>query len=229
MTDATHGGSTAESPADEATPLVLAICHEAGNLVGAIRLNAHLLDDGFSPLELATASVDIDDLSARIGSLLALVRPLIAPKVAQGDGSLPANVIAGVSGEVEAEGGRSVALAVEPCEALPAVAGEPETLHQLVVLFVHYAIDHGRVEESGVPGAEVRVRAELTTGGNEVCFAIEDTGPADPELDGWRAHPLRGRVLACAVADRVLQRLGGTLTVTRTASITRLALAVPTL
>ncbi len=33
--------------------LVFALCHEVGNLVGAIRLNAHLIDGDASAVELA--------------------------------------------------------------------------------------------------------------------------------------------------------------------------------
>ena len=74
---------------DEVSRLVLSICHEAGNLVGAIRLNAHFVDDRLSALELAAASVEIDDLSARISSLLALVRPLVATEVPKLPGLCP--------------------------------------------------------------------------------------------------------------------------------------------
>ena len=62
----------------EPADLVFAICHEVGNLVGVIRLNADLIDAKASERELATLSVEIDDSSARIRSLLALVRPLLS-------------------------------------------------------------------------------------------------------------------------------------------------------
>ena len=207
---------------DEVTRLVLSICHEIGNWVGAIRMNAHLLDHELSPVELAKAALDIDDLSARVGALLALVRPLIAAEAAV-TGTLPENVMLGVRDVLDARGGRGVSLSVACGDELPEIAGQPETLHQLIVSLAHYALDVAR------PRDVVVVRTEPGPAGETVAFVIEDSGPEDRELRSWRAAPLRGRSLACALAGCILGRLGGKLDVVRAGDRTRVVLTLPTL
>ena len=64
-------------PATDSAALVFAMCHEISNLVAAMRLQAHLLDEELDARGLAVASLEIDDLSARTASLLALVRPVL--------------------------------------------------------------------------------------------------------------------------------------------------------
>ncbi len=209
--------STAESAA-----LVLAICHEVGNLVGVIRLSAHMLDDQISPVALAAASCDIDDLSARIGALLGLVRPVVADDVPD-EGALPRAVLAGLRSELDAYGGRGVDLVIDECADLPEVCGSPEMLHHLLTTLVYYAVEAAR------PRGRVRVRVERAgaTEGKTVVFGIEDDGPEDEELRAWQTQPIRGRTLGCVLSSRALERVGGSLQVTRSNGRTTTKLTLP--
>ena len=202
VTQSTTAAAGGEFAGDEVTRMVLSICHATGSWVSAIRMNAQLLDHELSPVELAKAALDVEDLSARVGALLGLVRPLIAEEAAA-TGTFPANVMLGVREALDAHGGRGVTLSVVCDEGLPEIAGQPETLHQLIFSLVHYALDGAR------PGNSVVVRTESGPAGESVAFVIEDTGPEDRELQSWRSAPLRGRTLACALGSCILGRLGG--------------------
>jgi signal transduction histidine kinase len=208
---------------EETTELVLSICHEAANWTGAIRLSAHLIDHEQTPVELASGALDVADLSARIGSLLALVRPLLSGEIARETGVFPAAVLAGLADVLDDHGGRGVHLVVEPCSDLPEVAGNPETLHQLIVTMAYYAI----VQAS--PDGSVEVRAEYSAPESRVTFIVEDSGVEEPDLPNWQTGTLRGRVLACRVACKVLSGLGGSIEVGRAGERTQIALTVPTL
>jgi len=208
---------------DEVTRLVLSICHESSNWVGAIRLSAHLIDHERTPVELASSALDVSDLSARVGSLLALVRPLLLGETARETGVFPAAVLAGLADVLDAHGGRGVHIAVEPCPDLAEVVGNPETIHQLIVTMAYYAI----VQAS--PDGSVFVRARHDPDSGTVEFHVEDDGAEEPELAKWRDAILRGRVLACNVARRILTGLGGEIDVLRQEDRTRIVMTVPTL
>jgi len=205
---------------DRVAQLVLAICHETGNWVSAIRMNAHLLDHEQAPIELTRAALEIDDLSARIGAILALVRPLIAEELPEGR-TLPANVMLGVRESVGTRRPRGGGLSVACDDELPLVACQPEMLHELIVTLTHYAL------EAAGPQGSVAVRARSDPDDGTLVVAIEDNGPEEPGLADWRGAPLRGRVLACALASGLLGRCGGRVDVARVGSRTRVALVVP--
>ena len=207
----------------ETTRLVLSICHEAANWTGAIRLSAHLIDHEQTPVELASSALDVGDLSARIGSLLALVRPLLSGESAVATGVFPEAVIAGLEAVLEDHGGRGVHLEVVPCADLPEVAGSPQTVHQLIVTLAYYAI------VQAAPDGTVVVRAEHRASEGTIAFTVEDSGAEEPELLRVRNSILRGRELACAVARRILSGLGGALEVARRDGRTQIAVIVPTL
>ncbi len=126
---------------DRADDLVCALCHEIGNLVAAIRLNADLVDAEASPVELAAASVEIDDSSARIRSWLALVRPLLGRENGEEPGVSPAVLLAGIGEALEEHGGRGVEVGVEAEEGLSRVRGRPETLHHLIATLAYHAVE----------------------------------------------------------------------------------------
>jgi len=220
-TDATGNSESVRD--DEGTRLVLSICHEAANWVGAIRLSAHLIDHEQSPVELASSALDVSDLSARVGSLLALVRPLLTREAARETGVFPRAVLAGLADVLEAHGGRGVHVSVEPCADHPEVVGNPETVHQLIVTMAYYAMAHA------APDGTVRIRAVYDAAARAVAFEIEDDGGVEPELENWGAAILRGRVLACAVASRILTGLGGRVEVRREDDCTRIVMSVPVL
>jgi nitrogen-specific signal transduction histidine kinase len=200
-----------------AEEIVLALCHEVGNLVGAIRLNADAIDAEASAVELAEVSVEIDDASARIRSLLALVRPLLAP----GDrpGAPARAIVAGVREALEEYGGRRVRIEVRADSDLPAVPGPPETLHHLLLSFVCYAVEGAR------PSGRVLLSARRD--GARVSFSIEDDGREDPGLGEPGGAPPTGRALLCAIAHRILARSGGEVRALRDGGTTRIELRLP--
>jgi len=92
-------------------------------------------------------------------------------------------------------------------------------LQALVTSFVHLAVEHVR------PSGRVRVGVVHEDGGG--ALVIEDDGPADPSLVAWRDEPMRGRTLLCAVADRVVESVGGEIGVESTASGSRVSIWLP--
>jgi two-component system sensor histidine kinase HydH len=206
---------------DEATRLALALCHEIGNLVGAVRLQAHLLDSEHSPKELAVASVEVEDLCARSSALLSLMRPLVS-RVSRRtyEGVVPAAILNALQFILEDCGGRGVVVSVECREGLPGVAVDPDTMQQMLLTLAFGAMEAAR------PKGRVGIRALPGKGPDEVCFAVEDDGP-DDELGDWSQQMLRGRPLVCAVASRMVTWWGGRLEVGRSDGVTRVALIVP--
>jgi signal transduction histidine kinase len=203
--------------------LVFAICHEVGNLVGAIRLNAHLIDDQASPVELAQASVEIDDSSARIRSLLALIRPLLtadAAGPARSATSRPESVVRGVGEALEEIGARGVEVQVTGGLGLAEVCAQHEILHHLLLTLAFHAIEEARPHGHVVLGA---------TGGANGCveFFIVDDGREDPELGEPSESPATGRGLAFAVARVLLDRIGGGVEATRSGERTHVVLQLP--
>lgn len=68
-----------ESELEASRSPVFAIIHELGNLMAGVRLQAYLLTDDPKPRALATASLELEDLSVKACALLSLVRPLLSP------------------------------------------------------------------------------------------------------------------------------------------------------
>jgi signal transduction histidine kinase len=206
-------------PEEEAQRLVFAMCHEISNLVAAVRLHAHLIDDDLDPRGLALASIEIDDSSARSGALLALVRAVLGRPHEDGTHAQAAAIVLGLQYAIDEHGGRGVAITVQAAGGLPKVQADPQVMHYLLLTHLYGAID------SAPTGSEVRVVVE--PGNGEVRFVIEDTGSADEEHLGWKKAALRGRVLSCAIADFVLKKIGGRLEVERAEKGTRTSLCVP--
>jgi signal transduction histidine kinase len=206
------GGGVSE----EATRLIFAVCHEIGNMVAAVRLQAHLLDDDLVPKQLAKTSVEIDDLSARMSAMLALVRPLMSQPRSEPTGVQPLTIFAAVQQALDDYGGRGMTLDVI-CESdLPGIVTDPDVMHHLLLTLVF-----GAVETAQHKGT-VTVKASLSNGG--VVFAVEDDAEEDTQLMDWREHMLRGRPLTCAVADFILRKHNGSLAVCREDGVTRVSL-----
>ncbi len=204
----------------DGTELVFALCHELGNLIGAIRLHAHLLDEEMGPKALAVTSVELDDLSARASALLGHVRPLLSSGPRDIDKVAPAAVVANVRQLLEEHGGRGVALSSETEPDIPAIEVDQEVLHQLLVSLLFAALEAASREGS------VWLRAESRADG--VAFTLEDDGEVDEDPAGWREQMMRGRPLLCAVASNILAKRRGHLEVTRRDGRTRVALVLPT-
>jgi signal transduction histidine kinase len=204
--------------ADAARRLVFAMCHEISNLIGAVRLRAHLLNEDQGPRELGVASLEIDDLSARSSALLALFRPILSPPD-EAEEIAAETVVLGIERELEEHGGRGVELTVEAGHDLPALRANPEIYHYLLVSQLLGAID------AAGAGGSVRLVVEAREG--EVVFAVEDSGEADDQMLEWWKSSLRGRVLGCALADHILSRRGGRFAVLREKESTRAEICAP--
>ena len=196
-----------------------AIAHEVGNLLSAVRLQTHLLDEDLGPRELAVASVEIDALCARTGTWLAHVRPLLQEVATAVDVS-PAVLLSSLQRTLEEQGGRGATLSVKAPAELPAVRVDPAVMHSLLLTLVYGAADAAR------PRGNVRVSAVAER--ECVVFRVEDDSSADEALENWEKAACRGRPLACAVADHIARKLGGWLAVARENGCTRVALGLPT-
>jgi signal transduction histidine kinase len=201
---------------ETATRLVYAVCHEIGNLVAAVRLQAHLLDEEMAPKELAVTSVEIDDLAARTSAMLALIRPLLSASPAEGAAVSPAQISAGISQALEDHGGRGMVLEVECDPDLPMIVTDPEVMHHLILTLVFGAVEAG--EHKG------QVTVRTTRSGDDVMFCIEDDADEAEQLLDWKDHMLRGRPLSCAIADFILRSRSGRLEVRREDGLTQVLL-----
>ena len=209
--------------ADEPNPgaeLVFALCHEIGNLVGAVRLHAHLLDDEMGPRELAMASVELDDLSARATALLTQVRPLLSEPAP--DESVDAASLVGVVAQLLEEfGGRGKTFVAHAEPDLPAAAIGKEVIQPLLTSLLYASLEAVEV------GGKVALLAEVCEG--EIAFSIEDDAVPDEDPTLWAGQMRRGRPLLCAVADALLRKRGGHLRVSFTEAprLTRISLILP--
>jgi len=200
--------------------MLFALCHEMGNLVGAIRLQTHLLDQEMRPRDLATARSEIDVLGARVSALLALVRPSV------GDlgrdhalGVHSSDVLAAVEHGLETLLVPGVVLEFDSPGADALLRVDRTALQALISSFVHLAVE--QVRPRGRVGVATRLHER------DVDFAIEDDGPEDSTLTAWREGPYRGRALLCALAHQMLSRCGGSLEVSSANGCSRVTLRVP--
>ena len=200
--------------------LVLDLCHEVGNLVGAIRLNADRIEPEASARELASVAVEIDDVAARIRSWLALVRPLLDREHGDETGVDASTLVQGVAETLDESGTRGVRVEVERAVDLSRARGRLETLHHVVALLAFHAVDEASAEGC------VRLVAERGADG-EIAIAVEDDG-AGPPPDA-NAGARTGRSLALAAAEAIAERLGGRAAALREAERTVVRLALPRL
>ena len=199
--------------------LLFALCHEMGNLVGAIRLQAHLLDEEMAPKDLAIASVELDDLSARVSALLAHIRPLVSEQHRRADDVNVSDLFAGLVHSLEDVGSHGVALSTDPGEPGLSVHVDRDVVHHLLVSFAYVAVEAVR------PSGSLRLSAE--SDGKCVALVLEDDGRIDEDPAEWADQSLRGRPLLCAIADDVLGKRGGRIDARRDGDWTRIALWLP--
>jgi nitrogen-specific signal transduction histidine kinase len=199
----------------EPMDLMLALGHEIGNLLAATRLHAHLIDAEMTEAELSEISATIGELSSRMGSLLAQIRPLVSPV----SGDVPhvdlVGVLDGVRCGVEESCDARIAVDLESAAGLPMAAIDPEPLHHILLTSVYQALDEsaptGRVAVSAVAQAE------------SIVFRVD--GEAECEADADSA--LRGRTLLHAVANAILRPRRGQIAVHSLGSGNRVELTVP--
>jgi signal transduction histidine kinase len=199
--------------------LALAIGHEVGNLLAAIRLTAHLLDESATPRALAVATVEIEDLAERAGSLLVLLRTALGTP-ASGTRADPTGCLAEL--RARADGwARGVRLSVEAPGDLPLVAADAEALQHLLATWLAGALEEAR------PRGRVRLAAHAEAG--SVVFEVEDDGSPAEDPAGWARAALRGRPLGFALGGRLAEAAGGEVQAERAAGSTRLRLRLPAL
>jgi signal transduction histidine kinase len=197
------------------------MCHEISNLVAAIRLQAHLLDEDLDARGLAVSSLEIDDLSARSAALLALIRPVLSEVVEE---EPPAPISAGVIAHgferaLVEHGGRGFDIDFEAEAELPEVVIDSEVLHYILLMLAYGAME--AMESGG------KIRVEVASRENEVVFAIEDLADEDREHLQWRGASLRGRALECAVSDHILVKRHTRFDVRRQGDCNRTEIGVP--
>lgn len=203
LTEGEVGPTSEASAADEGRKLVFALCHEIGNLVAAIRLEAHLIDGESGALGLARAAISIDDTSSRVGALLTQVRPLLEPARPSEIGSVsPAGLLANLRDGFGDRGVGGARVEVDVGGDLPAVVGDPERTNALLWL-----VALGALEAVQLSGGTVRVDA--CERGEHVAISVCDDGAPDSELGDWRNAAQRGRSLVCQVAESLVRPLGG--------------------
>ncbi len=199
----------------EPTDLVLALGHEIGNLLAATRLHAHLIDAEMTEAELSAVSVTIGELSSRMGSLLAQIRPLLSPATGAAPHVDPLEVLDGVRCGVEESCDARVAVDLDSAAGLPLAAIDPEPLHHILLTSVYQAL-----EESAPTG---RVAVSAVAQADSIVFRVD--GESEFEADAGGA--LRGRTLLQAVADAILWRRGGQIAAHSLGSGNRVELTVP--
>jgi signal transduction histidine kinase len=208
-------GGSGEADATNASALALAVCHELGNLLAGVRLEADLLESGSGPGELAGAARRIENASARAGSLLALVPPLLAPDRA----ALPAvdvlDVLDGLRSGLDASCDGRVQIDLKSAAALPPVRLAPEPIHHLLLTAIFQGLEAG--------GTASRVRVRASAEGADVALAVLDAG----RVDEGRAPALRGRPLTFAIARSLLRGFAGRVEVAPFEAGTRVAFVLP--
>jgi len=182
---------------DARNALQVAVAHEVGNLLAAMRLSAYLLPAA-DARERARGARQIEQLAAQAGELLAQVRPLLSDS-RSGAAVAPAGVLEGVRRAL-ADAPGSERLDVRPApRGLPDVRVDPDALLHALLTLVRGAL------EAVVDGGRVLLRAGRS--GRRISFEITDTGrpfePAPP-----RTLP-RGRALAVRLAGAALRGEGG--------------------
>jgi nitrogen-specific signal transduction histidine kinase len=208
-----------EAAKDKALPepmdLVLALGHEIGNLLAATRLHAHLIDAEMTEAELSEISATIGELSSRMGSLLAQIRPLVSPVSRDAPHVDLVGVLDGVRCGVEESCDARVAVDLESAAGLPMAAIDPEPLHHILLTAVYQALDEsaptGRVAVSAVAQAE------------SIVFRVD----GETELEADAGSALRGRALLHAVADAILRPRRGQIAAHSLGSGHRVELTVP--
>ena len=202
--------------------LVFAIAHEIGNHLGAIRLQAHLLDEDLDPRSLAKASVEIDGLAGRAGPLLALIRPILLAEESSvesaGTTGPPWSArLAGIQQHFLDQGTQGVSFEIEIPSESDFTAPDADWLHSLLIAILDATL--AIAERTGT----IRVGLETIVEGS--ALFIEDDGPEE-ELSADSA--LRGRALPVALARRLLLLIGGRVETRRAQDTTRIELIFPT-
>lgn len=208
------------APAEDSTfskplDLLLALGHEIGNLLAATRLHAHLIDADATATELANISATIGELSSRMGSLLAQIRPLVSP-VSEGAPNIdPIEVLDGVRRGIEESCDERVAIDLDSAAGLSMAVIDPEPLHHILLTSIYQAL------EESEPVGKVAVSAFARA--DSIVFAVDDESKFEEVSDG----ALRGRSLLHEVAGAILRPRGGQIAICSQGGGNRVELTVP--
>lgn len=205
-------------PAEDAE-LVFSLCHELGNMMGALRLHAHLLDDDMVPKDLARTAVDLDDLSARSAALLSLIRPLLAGDAQTAEVVSVSLLVQNLEGIMAGYGARGTRLSFDVESDLPPIRIDVGMLQRLIQSFFYFAL------ESASRTGSVWMRAEARE--TNVALVIEDDGPPGEDPAGFREQMRRGRPLLCCVAESILKKRDGRFEAEQAGDRTRITLILP--
>jgi hypothetical protein len=204
--------------------LVFAIAHEVGNHLAGIRLEAHLLDEDLGSLGLARASLALDSLAGQAGPLLALLRPLLAPRAQRAAGPRYAALLDGVRRQLEDEGAGGRPVELEVAKGAEAAGPAFEGLHALVLALIG--------SPDTLPSGKAPIRLRVGRRESEVEIVCELPGDAfeGAVLHGGAeggAPALRGRPLAVAIARALVADVGGRVAVEAGAGCSRVVLRLP--
>lgn len=215
-----RGVNDSNQAIEAADALVFAIAHEVGNHLGAIRLQAHLLDEDLDTRGLASASMLIDDLAGRAGPLLSLLRPILdrGARLGASRGRW-SDVVARALHEVQADGVRGVALETKGVAEAVLPAPGCDWLHPLLVMLLASTVTH--LADGPERGT---LRLALASWRDGTALVLTDDGPAEA-LSAQAA--LRGRPLAVAIARALIGRVGGEVEALRVGDETRVTLRFP--
>ncbi len=208
---ATAKGEAFSEPID----LVLALGHEIGNLLAATRLHAHLIDADTTAAELSKAAATIGELSSRMGSLLAQIRPLVSP-VSDGAPNVdPLEVLDGVHRGIEESCDERVAIDLESAAGLPTAVIDPEPLHHILLTTIYQTL------EESEPDGKVTVSAFAQA--ESIVFTVD----GESEFEDVAGGALEGRALLHAVADAILRPRRGQIAIRSLGGGNRVELTVP--
>ena len=212
MAIAAARGKALQDPTD----LVLALGHEIGNLLAATRLHAHLIDADTTATELSGISATIGELSSRMGSLLAQIRPLVSP-VPEGAPNIdPIEVLDGVHRGIEESCDERVAIDLKSATGLPMAAIDPEPLHHILLTLIYQAL------EESEPAGKVAVSAFAQA--DSIVFTVDD----ESKFEDITGGALKGRALLHSVAAAILRPRRGQIAIRSLSAGNRVELTVPT-
>ncbi len=199
----------------EPMDLVLALGHEIGNLLAATRMHAHLIDADRTATELSESSATIGELSSRMGSLLAQIRPLVSP-VPEGAPNIdPIEVLDGVHRGIEESCDERVAIDLESAVGLPTAVIDPEPLHHILLTTIYQTL------EESEPDGKVAVAAFAQA--DSIVFTVDD----ESQIEDVAGGALRGRALLHSVADAILRPRRGQIAIRSLSAGNRVELTVP--
>lgn len=183
--------------------IVFALCHEVANLMAGLRLEAEALG--------GPRGTALTGHASRAGSLIALVRPLLAPRRGETRSTPARLLLEGLRRDLD--GDPRVRVEAPAADELPEVRADADTLHYLVVAELMAALDELP------PGETASLALEPAAGG--VALVLESRGRAGTAQTA--SDTLAGRSLTRALSEALLARWGGRLDVKQAGGRARVA------